>query len=197
MSKISAVDIKRLWYIEPAGYLSSIFSTNQALDAAAMARIVSSIDVSSIFHEVENVHQDTWTFEEAEGSQEFYTNQLTGKKYRAGRRTEGDTTVKFTIGQYDYETKKAILGGTLLTTGDGASQEVVGWAKAGTAENVCRGIVFKTDDEQFCFIPWCSFTANEANADKAVGLAVTATEMEPAVSEKWSSEVWYDGTLNA
>ena len=61
--------------------------------------------------EVKNIHQDTWTIEESESSQDGYRNQLTGSIYRMGTKTMGDVTFNWTIGQYDYATKVEFLGG--------------------------------------------------------------------------------------
>ena len=57
--KISAVDIKELWYGEPS-------LVTEDLTGAALKTL---IDGSSL-KKVPNIHQDTWTIEEAEASQE-------------------------------------------------------------------------------------------------------------------------------
>ena len=184
MAKISAVDIKRLWYTDEAILApSSILGT--ALSTAALASFYGGLASGTFtsITEVENVHQDTWTFEEAEPSQDFYRNQLTGKIYRASRKTDGDVTVNFTIGQYDYTTKAAIIGGEVI----GSNQ---GWKRPKQPETKYKSIIFLTDDDQLCIIPRAAFNGREADADKAVGLAVTATEMEP--QQFGTPEIWYD-----
>lgn len=95
-NQISAVSIKRLWYTEP-------IETPPTYNAL-MANVT----------KVENVHQDTWTLEESEPSQDSYKNQLTGLVYRMGRKEMGDITANFTIGRYDYFLKYAFMGGKVI-----------------------------------------------------------------------------------
>lgn len=60
---------------------------------------------------MENIHQDTWSIEEEEPSTTEYRNQLTNGVYRQDTEM-GNIQMSFTIGQYDYETKAAFMGGT-------------------------------------------------------------------------------------
>ena len=96
---ISAVDIKKLWY-------ANIELVTGPLTPAMLKTILESAT------EVTNVHQDTWSIEEAEASQDSFVNQLTGQIYRMGAKTMGAVTYNWTIGQYDFQSKADLLGGT-------------------------------------------------------------------------------------
>lgn len=133
--------------------------------------------------EVINVHQDTWTFEEGEPSQDSYKNQLTGAVYRMGTKTMGDSTFNFTIGQYDFNTKKELMGGEVGS--DGKS-----WNRARGIVEIYKGIIALTEDDVYIVAPYTSISARHANTDGAVGVSVTATEMEPK-NEAVSPEYWF------
>lgn len=94
--QVSAVDIKRLWYADEDAVVAD-------LTGAALYALVKDNGAAT---EIKNVHQDTWTVEEAESTQDSYKNQLTGSTYRMGAKSMGDVTFNFTIGRYDYVTKK-------------------------------------------------------------------------------------------
>lgn len=132
--------------------------------------------------EVKNVHQDTWTIDESESSQDSYRNQLTGSVYRMGTKQMGDVTFNWTIGQYDYATKADFLGGTATSTS---------WKRARGVVEVRKCLIALTEDDQYCVLPYANVNAHEANTDSAVGIAVVGTAMEPT-NEAVSSEYWFD-----
>lgn len=172
---ISAIDIKRLWYADP-----SLITAD--LTAAALAELLKNEGVK----EIKNIHQDTWTLEESEASQDFYKNQLTGNNYRASRKTPGDLTVSWTIGQYDYALKAAFLGGDVTEDG-------FGWKRPREAVEIYKTIIALSLDDQYCVLPYASIKANEANTDNAIGIAITGTAMEPQ-NKAVSPEYWFDGS---
>ena len=100
MAKVIAVGIKKLYYADPAKVTGDLTGT-------LLATIIK--DVST--KQVENIHQDTWSIEEEEPSTTEYRNQLTNGVYRQDTEM-GNIQMSFTIGQYDYETKAAFMGGT-------------------------------------------------------------------------------------
>lgn len=104
-NQISAVSIKRLWYCDPI----EVSPTKDNL----MGEVT----------KVENVHQDTWTLEESEPSQDSYKNQLTGLVYRMGRKEMGEITANFTIGRYDYVLKQSFMGGLVHFSDGSVSKE--------------------------------------------------------------------------
>lgn len=181
---ISAVGIKRLWYCDPTKITADL--TKDAFNT-----LMGGGDLS----EVKNIHQDTWSIEEGEVSQDSYKNQLTGTVYRRGTKTLGDLTFKWTIGQYDYKLKADFLGGMAITA-DGnpisAANPAIGWKRQrGIPDDMYKSLIAYTEDKQFCVLPYASITANEANTDKAIGLAITGLAMEPKV-DGVSPEYWFD-----
>lgn len=184
--KICAVDIKKLWHgaVLPA-------PANYAEGGSLAASIKSWLGLATT-KEIKNIHQDTWTLEEDDPSQESYKNQLTGRVYRQGRKEMGDVKINFTIGKYDYELKKEFLGGTLIKDGTGENAEVVGWHRSADGEEISKAFLALTVDDQYCFFPCASVMGSEKDTDKAVGVGVVATATEHPESEALPIECWYD-----
>lgn len=170
--KITAVNIKKLWYGETSAITADL--TGQALYTLLQGETLK---------EVKNIHQDTWTLEEAEASRTNYKNQLTNQTYRSDKEM-GDVTVNFTIGEYDYPTKKDLMGGDVINTDKG-------WKRARGKVNIEKLIVAQTEDDQYCVIPRADIGAREATTDKAIGLPVSAVELEPKNSTI-APEYWFD-----
>ena len=169
--KISAVNIKKLWYAKPT-------AITEDLSGEALKTLLS----SSSTKQVMNIHQDTWTIEEGESSQETYKNQLTGATYRMGAKTMGDVTFNWTIGQYDYETKAEFMKGTATATS---------WKRDRGATIIEKALIALTEDDQYCVLPKANITAREAQTDGAIGIAVVGTMMEPD-NVNVSPEYWFD-----
>lgn len=165
-NQISAIDIKQLWHTEPL---------TQVPTAPPKGT------------EIKNVHQDTWSIDEAEPSQDSYRNQLTGMVYRRGTKTMGEVTFSFTIGRYDFVTKAALMGGTVIMDGDKA----VGWERSKTPVTKRLCLTALTEDGVYCVLTNADIVAREANTDGAVGIAVTALALEPE-NEEISSEYWFN-----
>lgn len=174
--QISAVDIKRLWYADEG-------AVSADLTGAALYALVRENGSAS---EIKNVHQDTWTIEEGDPTQDSYKNQLTGSTYRMGGKTMGDVTFNFTIGRYDYATKKELMGGEVINTDKG-------WKRARGIVEVKKCLIALTQDDQYCVLPYANVVAREANTDGAVGIAVVATMLEP-LNEAVMPEYWFDAS---
>jgi len=170
-TKISAIDIKRLWYAEPSAVTAD-------LTGATLNTLLSGGTAT----EVENVHQDTWSIDESEPSQNRYKNQLTGATYRMGNKSMGDVTFNFTIGRYDFATKAAFMGGTAT---DGS------WKRARGITDIKKCLIALTEDDVYCVLPYANITAREANTDGAVGISVVGTMLEPE-NEAVMPEYWFD-----
>lgn len=178
-NKVSAVSIKKLWHIDP----SMVNDFKATITGSDLYAFIHPTD-STKCEEIKNIHQDTWTLEESESSQDSYRNQLTGSVYRMGVKQMGDITVNFTIGQYDYDLKAKFLGGKVSEGGNG-------WERPRGIFEVQRGFIALTADDQYCFLPKCNVNAHEANTDGAIGIAIVATAMEPD-NELISPEYWFD-----
>lgn len=171
--KVTATDIKKLWYADPT-----------VVTADLTGPMLKTLLAGESVKPVENIHQDTWSIEESEASQDSYRNQLTGQIYRFGRKTPGEVTLKWTIGQYDYALKAEFLGGT--ATGNS-------WKRPREAVDIKKCLIALTLDDQYCVVPYANIKANEANSDKAIGLAITGTAMEPE-NPAIASEYWFDAS---
>lgn len=235
MSKISAIDIKKLWYADQIvlgltpsflynlikagattfyavatsgtpGALKCVSTTPDAGEVAVStvnaATLVGAESVSagdyvilvSKANEIENVHQDTWQIDESEASQDSYRNQLTGHVYRLGKRQMGDLTVNFTVGQYDYATKAALMGGAMLdSTGATTTtpSEAVGWQRSNDVVEMYKTLIALTVDDVFVVVSRSSLGARESSTDGAIGMAMSGTMTDPIVSGV-ASEYWYD-----
>lgn len=188
MGKISAIDIKKLWYTDCISKPLIPKASESATGKQGLDALITSAK------EIENVHQDTWQIEEGEASQDSYRNQLNGHVYRLGRKQNGDLTVQFTVGQYDYATKAALMGGNMLDE-DGevttTASEAVGWERAKDSIEMYKTLIALTVDDVYVVISRASLNAREANTDKAIGLAMSGMMTDPTVTGV-SSEYWYD-----
>ena len=96
---ISAVGIKRILFADISKITADI--TPEIAKTLIQAAITAKDEVS-------NVHGETWQIEETEASVTGYKNQLNGQNYRYDT-TPGDITPAFSIGQYDWKTKAALM----------------------------------------------------------------------------------------
>ena len=136
--------------------------------------------------EIKNVHQETWSFEEAEGTATPYKNELTGGVYRVTR-DKGDVTMNFTLGQYTLEDLKTFKGGTVLA----------GVYKRGAGvEQIHKCLLAQTKDGIWIILPKAEIVARSAYGDGAVGQAVVGTALEPDGKDV-STEYWYDPSVGA
>lgn len=169
---VTAVGIKALWYAPTT-------AVNQ--DLYEHPEVLATILKGGTTKEVTNIHQDTWSIEEAEPTTTPYNNQLTKKPYRQDKEM-GEVAMNFTIGQYDYKTKADFMGGE-------ANEKA--WKRSRQVTDVNYCMIALTEDDQYCVFPKASITGRNADADGAVGIGVTATALEPDNTEV-SSEYWID-----
>lgn len=175
---ISAVGIKKILY-----------AATSAVTADLTGALLKAIIATAT--EVSNVHGETWAIEESEASRTPYKNQLTGKVYRENIEM-GDVKINFTIGAYDYQTKADLMGGEVIKgTGEAGKEPVVGWKRAEGKVSLHKCLIGLTEDDQWVVFPKASVTTRESNTDKAIGLAVSATQLEPGIKGV-SSEYWFD-----
>ena len=164
MGQISAVGIKRIMYAD-----TSVVNKDITADFAKTL-IKAAITAKN---EVKNVHGETWNIEESEASVTPYKNQLTGQAYRYDT-TPGELTPQFSIGQYDYETKAALMGGEIVKKGGaGADKDnPVGWKRSNDKVVIKKALFCLTEDDVWFIFPNCQIVTREANTDKAIALAV-------------------------
>lgn len=78
MATITAVGIKNIWYADPAKVTGDLTGT-----------LLGTILKDPTTKKVPNVHQDTWSLDEAEPSTTQYKNQLTDGIYRQSKEMGG------------------------------------------------------------------------------------------------------------
>lgn len=173
MGQISSVGIKRIIYAD-----TSVVTKDITPDFAKTI-IKAAITAKT---EVKNVHGETWTVEESEPSVTTHKNQLTGQAYRYDT-TPGELTVQFTIGQYEYATKAALMGGEAIKKGGAGTDKdnIVGWKRANDKVVIKKTLFCLTEDDVWFIFPNCQIVTREANTDKAIALAVKALVQTPTV----------------
>ena len=172
---MNAVGIKRLLYADPSKVTGD-------LTPAMLKSILEDAETE----EVTNVHQDTWSMDESEASVTRYNNQLTKKPYRQSAEL-GEVTMNFTIGEYDFKTKKNLMGGVVITKTGG---EAIGWKRSRTYVEIHKCLMALTEDDVWAVFPKGAVVTREAETDGATGLAVVGTAMEPENADI-STEYWF------
>ena len=165
--QISVVHLKALYYgevIKTAG-----------LTGATLKPLLANMT------EVDVVHGETFKYEETPPTVTMHKNQLSGKPYRQSQE-EGEVKMSFVLGQYDFETKAALQGGTATATS---------WERPGNSEAKYNCFVGLSKDGVYIVFPKGNCVANGADADKAVGLSVSTTAMDTGVVGL-ASEYWFD-----
>ena len=183
MGQISAVGIKRILYADTSVVTKDI--TADVAKTLIKAAITSKT-------EVKNVHGETWSIEESEASVTPYKNQLTGQAYRYDT-TPGELTPTFSIGQYDYLTKAALMGGEIVKKGGSGTDKdtPVGWKRAIDKVVIHKTLFCLTEDDVWFIFPNCQIVTREANTDKAIALAVKSLVQTPTI-DGVSSEYNFD-----
>lgn len=183
MGQISAVGIKRILYAD-----TSVVTKDITADVAKTL-IKAAITAKA---EVMNVHGETWNIEESEASVNGHKNQLNGQTYRYDT-TPGEVTPAFSIGQYDYATKAALMGGEAIKKGgSGADKDnIVGWKRSTEKVVINKALFCLTEDDVWFIYPNCQIVARESNTDKAIAIAVKGLVQTPKVAGV-SSEYNFD-----
>lgn len=183
MGQISSVGIKRIIYAD-----TSVVNKDITADFAKTI-IKAAITAKT---EVTNVHGETWSIEESEASVTPHKNQLNGQAYRYDT-IPGELTPQFSIGQYDYATKAALMGGEVIKKGGaGADKDnPVGWKRAVDKVVINKALFCLTEDNVWFIFPNCQIVTREANTDKAIALAVKGLVQTPQVAGV-SSEYNFD-----
>lgn len=183
MGQISAVGVKRILYAD-----TSVVTKDITADVAK-ALIKAAITAKA---EVMNVHGETWNIEESEASVNGHKNQLNGQTYRYDT-TPGEVTPAFSIGQYDYTTKAALMGGEAIKKGgSGADKDnIVGWKRSTEKVVINKTLFCLTEDDVWFIYPNCQIVARESNTDKAIAIAVKGLVQTPKVAGV-SSEYNFD-----
>ena len=95
--------------------------------------------------------------------------------------TQGEITPQFSIGQYDYAAKAALMGGEVIKKGGAGSDkdDIVGWKRATDKVVIKKALFCLTEDDVWFIFPNCQIVAREANTDKAIAIAVKGLVQAP------------------
>lgn len=167
------IGIKKLWYSDPIKENLTIATLKTWLSTAT---------------QVLNSHQDTWSYTQDDPNVTDYINELTGKPYYRDMTSEGNKTIAFTIGQYDFTDKVALQGGELVKE----NEDVVGWKAPENAELVYKAIVAQTKTGNYVVFTNAGVVGKTNAAEKNLGLGVTAVAMDNE-TEGVADEYWFDG----
>lgn len=177
MSLKTVTDIQRIWYGAP---MTSVANPATGLSGAEVFALINGASTN----EITNVHATTWSYDEAEGSSTDYINQLNGATYHRDY-VSGATNVNFSVGQYDYETKADLQGGTATATS---------WERPKNQGLIYKSLVCQTKDGTYLVFPRAQITARGGMIEsKVVGLLLTATPLETGI-DGLSSEKWFNAS---
>ncbi|MCD8265990.1 MAG: hypothetical protein LUC33_02435 [Prevotellaceae bacterium] len=157
---VKFIGIKRIWYGE-------VFTA--AVTPATLAAWIKAESTT----EVGNSHKDTFKYEHGDPETTDYINELTGKKYYTDKITEGDKSISWTMGAFEYKDLQALMGGTLQKDSD---NNVIGWAASTSIEGVIyKGVVAMTKTGNYIVFTNAAIVAKNDTQEKAIGLGITAT----------------------
>lgn len=173
MAKNTVVDIQTIWY----GDLI-ITSPLKGPDVKAFTKATTT-------KKIDNVHATTWAYSQDEASVTDYINQLNNTVYYRDSQP-GATNVTFSIGQYDFEQKADLMGGTATATE---------WEAPINQGIIYKGFVAKTKDGTYFAFPKAQISAVEGMIeDKVHGINVTVTPIDPGIAGL-SNVKWFAGSV--
>lgn len=174
----TVVSIKKLWY---ANVINKVGDPQVGLTGAEVKTLLATAKT------IENVHGDTWAYEEAEASVTDYLNQLNGKVFYRDS-VAGAVSMAFSIGQYAYETKADLQGGKATETT---------WERPETQELIYKCMIAQTKDGTYIVFPKAAVAARGGMVEKIAGLLVSAVAMDTGIkglaSEKWLDQIDVEG----
>lgn len=157
------IGLQKLWYGD---------ELKTAPTYAGMEALIASMT------EVTNVHQDTWGYEEADPETTEYVNELTGQNYYVDMTKQGIPTISFTLGEYQFQQKADLQGGTVIK--DGTTE--VGWQKPTEMNVIYKSIVALSKTGTYIIFPKAQITGKGDVQEKNIGLGVSALCCETGTS---------------
>lgn len=141
------------------------------------------------FTEVPVVHEDTFTYEDADPEVKEYKD-VSGNTYYVSKKP-GAVKMNASIGRYDLESKKKFQGGKFTPGADGKPGI---WERADHVENIEFTVRGTTEDGVRVIFPRASVTASGKANEKAIGLALVFTALKP-LKAGLAIERWEDGEV--
>ena len=153
------IGIKKIWY---GNVLES------APTYSGMATLVAGMT------EVTNVHQDTWGYEESDPETTEYINELSGQNYFVDMTKQGIPTISFTLGEYQFQQKADLQGGSVINETISSVSTPVGWSKPTEMNVIYKCIVALSKTDTYIIFPKAQITGKGDVQEKNIGLGVQA-----------------------
>ncbi len=166
------IGIKKLWY-------GSVINEVAAMSPAEIEALKASMT------EVTNVHEDTWGYEESDPETTEYNNELTGQPYYIDNVKQGQPTISFTLGEYQYQQKADLQGGSVIND---SNDNPVGWARPTELDTIYKSILALSKTGVYILFPKAQITGKGDVQEKNIGLGVQAKAVE--VGNGVSTEYW-------
>lgn len=175
------IGLKRVLYGDAINTVTNAATGYTVAEFVALLKTVSS--ESPKLTEIENVHQDTWGYEESDPSVTDYINELTGQPYYRDITQTSIPTVSFTLGDYAFKDKKELQGGEIGE--DGKS-----WSRNNMSALIEKCIVAQTKSGNWIFMPKANIIGKGNFVEKNIGLGVSAVPLETGI-KGLNSEYWF------
>ena len=165
------IGIKKIWY-------GDVIS--EAVTKTSLKTLLGSMT------EVKNSHPDTWQSPEDDPTYTDYINELNGEIYYRDVTQKGAKTITFTMGEWTFDDKVALQGGVKVDTDAGR-------AASDAPGIINQGIVAQTKTGNYIVFTNAAVIAKGAQAEKNIGLGVTAVAMSNT-NAGVKSDYLFDGT---
>ena len=162
------IGIKQIWYGEVI---------NEVLTAGKLKTWLGTAT------EVKNSHDGTWGYSQDDPSVSDYINELTGKPYYRDKTTDGNKTITWTSGAFEFTDKAALQGGT----GDATHWE------SGDVDFVNKAVCAKTKTGNYIVFTNADIIAKADQQERAIGLGITAVAMDND-TDGVADEYWFKGS---
>lgn len=151
------IGIDNLWFGEPL-----------TADIDTLDKLKTQINAMT---KVNNSHDGTFGYEQDDNDETEYKNELTGEDYFVDVTSYGAKRIKWSIGEFDFDTYAAFMGGEVIKGN-------LGW-KTNSNKNVDnKAILAQTKSGNFILFSNAKITAKNDTQEKGVMIGITARCME-------------------
>lgn len=162
------IGISKIWY-------GNVFT--EAVTAAKLKTWLASAT------EVKNSHDGTWGYTQDDPSVTDYINELTGKPYHRDKTADGNKTITWTSGAFEFADKASLQGG---------NSDESHW-ESGKIDFVNKGVCAKTKTGNYIVFTNADIIAKADQQERAIGLGITAVALEND-NEGVADEYWFKGS---
>lgn len=157
------------------------------------AKLTAMIGPSGSFTRVKNSHDGTWGYEQDDPETTDYKNELTGLTYFTDKTSDGNHTINFTMGVYDYAQKADLQGGLEVKSSESTTKKMdfEGWRSASANDLVNKCVIAQTKTGHLIVFTNALIIAKVDTQEKNLGLGVKATAQENGTSGV-AAEYWVD-----